>query len=396
MFRQIFATAVAAALLSGCGGADSTQPRVAMSIQLSHAHVQMEEGQSVTVTATIIDQQGVAFTAPPPGYEITWASGSPEIVSVAGGVITAQAPGNALVVLSAGNLAPAVVEVQVTARVRVPTYLAVALPGGGWIQSHAIELDGPGQTAAFTVVFLDQHYIRFDTAPVGYLVTWETVNPGVATAAAGNVTATGVGLTWIAARSGTLSAAVIQVSVTAAARLSFDYEGDRTGTVSIDRIVGPLVWGQDWSWAASFYDTESETQDIIAQRVREDGRFDLLWVWVDGRATEPRTTSVAAGDGWLILGYNPATASDEGGYEVVSGSFTFSSVSPHRLAGSFALKLAEEDSGAALDVTDGEFDLPIVDESVPIVLGGSWSQILQVLADGRQIVHHPGIRRSGR
>jgi hypothetical protein len=71
-------------------------------------------------------------------------------------------------------------------------------------------------------------------------------------------------------------------------QLSFTYSGDRDGafTVAATRRLDDL---RD-NVAISFYDTDVGSHDILAERLRGDGRYDLIWFWFEG----PPITAAAA------------------------------------------------------------------------------------------------------
>jgi hypothetical protein len=355
---------LAALLLGGCG--DAIEPPVPAAVQVSRSAVEVQHGETVTLTATIVDQRGSPMAAPP-GLTIVWSSEQPGVATVTGGVVRGEWPGETSITASAGSLPAAVVQVQVTPAARVPSGVAV-VPGGtqAWYQSYAAELE-LGGSMTFTAVVLDQYHGVYSTPPAGFAISWSTVNPGVAAVEDGTVRATGVGQTWVQARAGTLQPATVQVRVEGNASLHFEYDGHRTGSFALDATFVQMVWGRDWSWAATFHDSGSDTQDIIAQRLRPGGRVDLLWIFAAGRVSAPRTAELQTGDGWLLLGLNPLTGDYEGEYELVSGSIAFDSVTAHRMAGTLTMVLEDLDDGEELIVTDGIFDLPIVDQDAPVL-----------------------------
>lgn len=161
--RRYVGVAAATMLLNACS--EATQPRVPTSVQVDRTSVQLEQGESVTVTATLLDQHGSAYTTPPPGYAITWASSAPSVASVNGGVITGESPGNAVVTATAGSLAAARIEVQV-----------IALPVAGvqlYTSTNLVRLGTPLQLTAYV----------FDVRGnvlTGKPVTWTSLDPELA------------------------------------------------------------------------------------------------------------------------------------------------------------------------------------------------------------------------
>jgi subtilisin family serine protease len=89
----------------GGGGPTSPAPRTPTQLNISQSAVTVDEGASVQLSATVVDQHGQAFATPPAGYEVLWSSNATNIASVTGtGLITGAASGQTQVRASAGGL----------------------------------------------------------------------------------------------------------------------------------------------------------------------------------------------------------------------------------------------------------------------------------------------------
>ena len=106
-------TSVLLLLTAACNGGGS-DPHVPTEVSLSFADVTMAaEGQTLQLTATVLDQNG----DPIPDAPVAWESDDPAIVTVSGtGLLIAQGPGTAEVTATAGEFTDAAaVIVQSTA-----------------------------------------------------------------------------------------------------------------------------------------------------------------------------------------------------------------------------------------------------------------------------------------
>jgi len=243
---------------------------------------------------------------------------------------------------------------------RVPTSLRLA-------DEAALSLE-VGDTANLAVIVLDQHGEAYTTPPTDVLVSWSSSASSVATVSNGTVTAVGPGIATITVSATGLVSASTQVTVAArtyTAQLSFTYSGDASGsfdlnsTFQIDPETGPNVL----SWALTFYDEEYQSQDIVAQRQRGDGRFDILWFWSDG---PPVTVAGAraASFGVLLLGHSVLDDSDEGFYLITGGTINFAAPAGGNLSGTFSLQAEHEETGAELLITSGSFNVPLVSADI--------------------------------
>jgi hypothetical protein len=239
---------------------------------------------------------------------------------------------------------------------RVPTSLRLT-------NEAALSLE-VGDTATLGAIVLDQHGEAYTTPPTDVLVTWTSSANTVATVSNGKVTAVGPGIATITASAAGLTAASTQVTVirpTFTGQLSFAYSGDASGsfdvnsTFQIDPEAGPNVL----SWALTVYDAEYGSQDIVAQRQRGDGRFDIIYFWSDGppvTGAGPREASF----GVLLLGYSTLDESQEGFYLITGGTIHFAAPAGRNLSGTFSLQAQHEDTGAELLITSGSFNVPLV------------------------------------
>jgi hypothetical protein len=237
-----------------------------------------------------------------------------------------------------------------------------------------LQLDRSSVTMAFgdTVVVhwtvLDQHGASFTTPPSGFNVNWSSSSNAVVTVDAGRLIATGPGHATVTASAAGVTPIQLPVTVQALilrGQRAFSLSGDSNGTFSIDETFNPFdpafAFG---SWVLTMYDSEYDSQDVIAQRRRADGRYDLFAFWVDGRVTSAGTRSIERGDGVFIRGIDPTTADWESVYDAISGQATFATVGGGRMTGTFSLEMTEEETGGSLQVTSGTFDVPILSEDV--------------------------------
>lgn len=110
MSRRVLFIAAAALLLGAC---DSTEPRVPTALQVDQQTVSLQVGETATVEAVVVDQNGRAYDAPPEGFAITWSTADANVATVEDGEITGVGTGQTTVSASAGSLPTAQVQVQV-------------------------------------------------------------------------------------------------------------------------------------------------------------------------------------------------------------------------------------------------------------------------------------------
>lgn len=116
MGRRLLTLGAAGAVLAACG--DATEPRVPTTIVVDHQQVTLDVGETVTVEATVLDEQGDPFDTPPEDFAIQWTSSQEDVAMVDDGRITGLRGGSATVQATGAGLSPAEVQVQV-----VPAYI---------------------------------------------------------------------------------------------------------------------------------------------------------------------------------------------------------------------------------------------------------------------------------
>jgi hypothetical protein len=184
----------------------------------------------------------------------------------------------------------------------------------------------------------------------------------------GLVTAVSAGTAIITASAAGLTSASVQVTVeprTFTAQISFDYAGVTTGTYSLNSTfqIHPVSGPTSNTWAITFYDTDYQSQDILAERRRTDGRSDIIWFWSDGApVTSAGTRQVSSG--FFLVGYDPAIDDAESMYMISGGSIQFAAPAGGNLSGTFSMTGQEFESGDALTITSGTFNLPLLSEDM--------------------------------
>lgn len=265
MTKHAAAAAAFLLVLTACG--ESTEPRVPTAVQLDRQTATLEFGDTLRLQATIVDQAGRAYDVPPEGFDISWSSSTPGVVSVSNtGLLTAGGYGQATITAEAGTLPSVQAQVEVEPRL------------------------------------LDM-------------------------------------------------------------QLSFTYTGTLDGSFQIDETerITDIDWFGNWTFTE--YNVEWDDQDILAQRLRADGLYDILYFWVDGAVTTPGTLD--ASDGIFVVGFDNDMETEEGFYQVTSGSVTFQAVDDRTMVGTFALGLQELEGelthgDGTIDIDDGTFSLPLV------------------------------------
>jgi hypothetical protein len=114
MIRTCLTAVVATAVLAACG--DGTGPRVPTEVEVDPQTISMETSDTVRVQAVVVDQSGHPYTQIPTGYQVTWSTSAPFVAEVEDGLIQALRPGQAIITVRAGDLAPAQIQVTVTPR----------------------------------------------------------------------------------------------------------------------------------------------------------------------------------------------------------------------------------------------------------------------------------------
>lgn len=116
MIKKCVTVAAGVMLLGAC---DSTEPRVPTAVEVDQQTISIVTSDTMTLQAVIVDQSGRPYMQMPTGYQITWSTSAPLIVSVTDGHIRGERPGQAIVTARAGDLTAA--EVHVTVGVRTVT-----------------------------------------------------------------------------------------------------------------------------------------------------------------------------------------------------------------------------------------------------------------------------------
>jgi hypothetical protein len=235
---------------------------------------------------------------------------------------------------------------------RVPTSVEV--------QPTAVTVE-VGDTAMVTASILDQHGAPFSTPPEDHPITWSSSFGSIASVSNGVITGESPGTATVTVRAGELEPVEVQVTVEpriVTGEIAFDFSGDRTGSFSISetfRLDDPPS-----NLAFSVYDQQHNDQDIIGERLREDGLYDVVFFWVDGRVTSTGSRPISGGI--MAFGFDLDDGTWEDGYAFASGSATFSAVSPLQLAGTFEMELTDldEDRYGTLSITAGTFDVPVI------------------------------------
>ena len=149
----------------------------------------MEPGQTALVEARVADDAGSVL----PGKAVDWDTSDPKVARVAGGRVSAMAPGKATITASL-DLLKATAEVTVKS-VAVPVvHTLVVTPATAKVKK--------GGTVALTAQAQDKKGKAVADVPI----TWSSSNANVATVAAGTVTGVKKGNVKITATAGTKTA----------------------------------------------------------------------------------------------------------------------------------------------------------------------------------------------
>jgi uncharacterized protein YjdB len=179
------AVVLAVSLLASCGGGssgDATGPTgstaVLTSVSVALSSPTMQVGQSVVASATGVDQHGLSIGIGGP----TWSTSAPAVATVSTlGVVTAVAPGQAMVIASVngtvGQRSVTVVPVSIASMSITPSAATVAQ--GATVQLMATALDNSGHVlSGRTLEWSSSDPTRATVTPAG-LVT--AVSSGVVT-----------------------------------------------------------------------------------------------------------------------------------------------------------------------------------------------------------------------
>lgn len=176
--------------LAACGGSGSTSPKVSLvALDVSPGSKTIAVGETVSLTATGLDQTGAPMTP----KSVTWKSESPSIASVSSsGTVTGVGAGTTIITASSGAvIGTAIVTVSpvVTSLSISPSSASVS--AGGTMQLSAIARDNFGSTVS------------------GKTISWISANPNIAT-----ISASGM-LTGVAQGSTSVTATVDKAQATA-------------------------------------------------------------------------------------------------------------------------------------------------------------------------------------
>ena len=187
---EVVAVAEGKATITAAAGDASASCEVAVakkviaveSISLNETALELTEGETATLTATVLPENATDKT-------VTWTSDTPAVATVADGVVTAVAEGTAKITAKAGD---ASVLCSVTVKKKVIAVESVTL------DPTSLELT-VGGTAALTATVLPEN-------ATDKTVTWSCDNTAVATVADGVVTAVAEGTAKVTAHAGDASA----------------------------------------------------------------------------------------------------------------------------------------------------------------------------------------------
>jgi len=153
-------------VLGACSDSSGPEPRRAEGLQLGPTPASVADGDTLQMTATVLDQDGQPFATPPSDVTITWSSSNTANVAVLpDGRVVGNHPGTARVTATGTGGISAFVDVTVT---QVATGLAIV--------SGANQQGTPGQPLPDSVVLrvIDRHH---DGVP-GTVVTFGAVSGG--------------------------------------------------------------------------------------------------------------------------------------------------------------------------------------------------------------------------
>lgn len=162
-------------VLAACGGSDGGTPppppppppaAVAAEVRVTPDSAQLVVGNSVTLTATVIDSRGATTTA----FPVTWSSSTPTVVTSSGnGTFVAVAPGLAVVVATTSSGVSAVarirvVDVAVSQDVVIADSAFTVMSDSAEIASGTLRMQASGSGAQVAV-----GDVVFGTAEGGFL-----------------------------------------------------------------------------------------------------------------------------------------------------------------------------------------------------------------------------------
>ena len=273
---EVVAVAEGKATITAAAGDASASCEVAVakkviaveSISLNETTLELTEGETATLTATVLPENATDKT-------VTWTSDTPAVATVADGVVTAVAEGTAKITAKAGD---ASVLCSVTVKKKVIAVESVTL------DPTSLELT-VGGTAALTATVLPEN-------ATDKTVTWSCDNTAVATVADGVVTAVAEGTAKVTAHAGDASA-VCTVTVKA----------------DVVKVTEITINEADFSLAVG------ETKTLTAT-VKPENASDKTVTWTSDQpgiasvSAEGVVTGVAAGTAKITVKANGGDVSD--------------------------------------------------------------------------------------
>lgn len=356
--RLLLACALAAAC--GDGGTGPTPPPPArVTVEVTPDSARLEQGAEVQLTVKVTGSSD---------SRVSWTSDNPAVASVdASGRVVAGVPGN--VMITATSVAdPSARDAAGISVVRAAVATIRIAP--------AADTLAPGGTVQLTATVLDAR----DNELAGREITWSSANEAVATvSSAGVVTATGAGSVAITATSEGVSG-VANITVSAPPTVSFTYSGDRSGsyTATGDVPLSASRQPQHGTWAAALPQDDRNTS-IAASRATT-GTFADVFLIALHDVTAPGTYALdpscglntprdcAIGQFVFNFDYADSTQDSRPRYLLVSGTVTVTRLDGGRIQGTFEVGGVRSDApgGAAISLTAGSFDVPVVENTIPV------------------------------
>ena len=219
------------------------------------------------------------------------------------------------------------------------------------------------ETVELSVRVLDHQGNPIADVPDGW-IEWFSSNDAIVHVENGMVLGIRPGVAVVGARAGNLLPAEVMVQVEPrplSGRLSFQYEGSHTGSFDVDSefILDPEHGPIPPDWVATFFFSTNQSQDIVAEAVRDNGLIDIVWLWVNFPVTSEITLPLDGAH--VVLGFDGETEGASFG-PMANGVITFTSVTSARMVGTFQFSVEHEASGI-LEVRSGSFDAPRVTEA---------------------------------
>lgn len=219
------------------------------------------------------------------------------------------------------------------------------------------------ESATVEARILDQNGTELMEIPEEYEIEWSVSDGRVIDIDGDTFIATAPGTATLTAEAGDLEAMEVDVTVAPrelSAALSFDYEGDRSGTFELSSTFEMDTGQLPFDWAATLYRPAPLVgQDVLAQRVREEGLNDIFTFWVD--QGEPISSTGTFEMSGAYVGFDWDGQPPPEYAQFVDGTLVVTSVTEERMEGTFEATL-EDSEGNVLELTNGEFDVPIVTE----------------------------------